>query len=224
MDVSNIIVNITFLAPAILFALTVHEASHALVALWFGDPTAKMAGRLTLNPLKHLDVMGTIVFFITAMAGAGMGWAKPVPVDGRNLKNPRKDNIWISASGPISNILAAIGLSIVLRVLMGLGVFQSDAAWLQWLATVLFAGVRINLVLAFFNMIPLPPLDGSGVLMGILPHKMAAQYYQISRYGMLIILAMIILPSWLPGFPNLLVPLVIYPANGLLQLLLPMLY
>jgi Zn-dependent protease len=223
MDMAGIITSISILAPAILFALTIHEASHALVASWMGDPTAKMLGRVTLNPLKHLDPMGTLAFFITAMAGAGIGWAKPVPVDGRNLNNPRKDNMWISAAGPVSNLLAAGAMSLILHTLIETGLFESPASWTLWLGRVLFAAVRINVVLAFFNLIPLPPLDGSGVVMGLLPYKMALHYSGLSRYGMFIILGLILLPSWLPGFPNILIPLVVRPANWLVQTLLPML-
>lgn len=211
--ISSFILKFTVLAPPILLALTVHEVAHGLVAYRLGDPTAKMMGRLTLNPFKHLDVTGTLVFFITAWIGAGIGWAKPVPVDPRNLKNPRRDGMWISAAGPVVNILCAMVLAMLFKLLISMGVFQDYASWKLYLQKVLEFGVTINVVLAFFNLIPLPPLDGSGVLSGLLSPQAAAKYDSLSRYGFVILLALIFLPGWLPGFPNLIGTFVVQPAR-----------
>ena len=221
-NLTDILIRIAVLAPAILMALTVHEASHALVANIMGDPTAKSRGRMSLNPLRHLDPTGTLVFFITAWFGAGIGWAKPVPVDSRNLKNPQKDHVWISAAGPVANMLFAVVISLVLTALIHSGIFRGYSLFLWIVGRLLIAGVQINLVLAFFNLIPLPPLDGSGILAGLLPYRAAAKYYEIGRYGFIIILGLIFLPNWLPGFPDIINIFVLTPANALAQWLLPL--
>lgn len=219
---SNFIVKFTILAPPILFALTVHEVAHGLVAYYKGDSTAKMAGRLTLNPFKHLDMTGTLVFFVTAWMGAGIGWAKPVPVDPRNLKDPRRDGMWISAAGPAVNLLFAILIAIIIRLLVSAGLWDDNyASWKEFLGNVLIIGVRINVILAFFNLIPIPPLDGSGVLSGLLSPQAAAKYHSLSRYGFVILLALIFLPGWLPGFPDLISAFVLQPASYLVAWLLP---
>lgn len=220
-SITGFLLRLVLLAPPILMALTVHEASHALVAWLRGDPTAKTAGRLSLNPIRHLDPFGTLVFFITAWFGAGFGWAKPVPVDGRRLDDPRRDMIWISASGPVSNLLFAGLISLLLWVLIHLGVFSQYALWKWFLGEMLVLGITVNVILAFFNLIPLPPLDGSGILSGLLSPRAAVQYQQLSRYGFLILLALIFLPRWLPGLPNIIGYLVLYPAQVVINLLLP---
>ena len=166
-DFTEFLIKVLLLAPPILIALTVHEVSHGVVALRFGDPTAKMAGRLTLNPLKHLDPAGTIVFFVTAFLGSGFGWAKPVPVNPRYFKNPRKDMMWVSAAGPIANILCATACAFVLKGVVALGLHQGMAG--AFLGQMFAYGVFINVILAVFNLIPVPPLDGSGILAGLLP-------------------------------------------------------
>jgi Zn-dependent protease len=219
--ISSFIVKLIVLAPPILMALTVHEVAHGLVAYKMGDPTAKMAGRLSLNPFKHLDLTGTLVFFVTAWLGAGIGWAKPVPVDYRNLRDPKRAVVWISAAGPAVNLLFAVLLAIVIKLLISIGLFAEYASWKDFLANILVIGVRINVVLAFFNMIPLPPLDGSGVLSGLLSPQAAAKYHSLSRYGFVILLALIILPGWLPGFPDLIGDFILQPANYLAAWLLP---
>jgi Zn-dependent protease len=212
---------IAVLAPPILMALTVHEAAHALVAFLRGDPTAKLAGRLSLNPLRHLDVAGTLVFFFTAWVGSGIGWAKPVPVDYRRLKNPQRDVMWVSAAGPVVNLLAASAVALSLHLLVVAGVFADFSAWKRYLAEVLLVGVQVNVVLAFFNLLPLPPLDGSGIVLGLLPPAAAARYQAFSRYGFAILLALIFLPQVVRGFPNLLGLLVVGPASLVTAWLLP---
>lgn len=219
-DFTGILAQVFLLAPPILLALTVHEASHGLVAWWRGDPTARLAGRLTLNPLRHLDPVGTLVFFISAMAGAGFGWAKPVPVNLANLRNPRRDVIWVSAAGPAANILAAIVLALLLNSLLSLGAAREEHWWLP-LLQMLNLGVQVNVVLACFNLIPLPPLDGSGILSGFLPPRAAARYQSLGRYGFFILLALLFLPRMIPGLPDPIHFLVVYPATTLIDLLLP---
>ncbi len=216
-NINDLILHLLVILPPILIALTVHEAAHALVADWRGDPTARLRGRLSLNPLKHLDVMGTLAFIITAIAGAGIGWAKPVPVDHRNLKNPQHDHMLISAAGPVSNLLTAVAIGLIYHLLFALKVFPTNSLGLVYLGQSMQMAVWINVVFACFNLIPIPPLDGSGVVAGFLPPHLADRYYGISRYGMLIILALILLPSWIPGFPSILRPLVLYPAAWLVH-------
>ena len=192
---------LVLLAPPILFAVTIHEFSHGYVADRLGDPTARMAGRLTLNPLAHLDPIGTLMFFLIHI-----GWAKPVPVNPYNLRNPKSDMFWISLAGPGSNMLAALGLGIIIRyaginpvqVLQGIGT-SLTAVVLQF---IIVYGMIINLVLAGFNLIPLPPLDGSKILMGILPPAQAAKFARIERYGPLILMGLL-MAGWVLHIPTL---------------------
>lgn len=185
-----------------LFAITCHEVSHGYVAWRFGDPTAKMEGRLTLNPLKHLDIFGTLMLFIV-----GIGWAKPVPVLIENLRNPKRDMIWVSAAGPVTNLTIAVISAILLRVVAGLPLGGVEAATgLQLLRPIeymLAFSIYINLLLAIFNMIPIPPLDGGRVLMGLLPYRQALGLARIEPYGMIII---ILLVFFTPIFSLLLLP------------------
>ena len=177
------------LVPGLL-AITCHEVSHGLIAWHFGDPTARMQGRLTLNPLKHLDIIGTLMIFII-----GIGWAKPVPVVFENLRNPKRDMIWVSAAGPITNFLLASVSALLLRGLVAIGnpaSFSSPVAmFLEPLVLMLAFSVYINLLLAIFNMIPVPPLDGGRVLVGLLPHRQAAAWSRVEPYGMLIIILLV---------------------------------
>ncbi|MBU1154504.1 MAG: site-2 protease family protein [Proteobacteria bacterium] len=218
---TNFLLKLVMLAPPILMALTVHEASHAFVAWLRGDPTAKQRKRMSLNPLNHLDPAGTLVFFITAWFGAGFGWAKPVPIDARRLRDPRWDMVWISAAGPVSNILFALIIAGALHLLVQAGVFAGYAQWKWYFGQMMMVGVTVNVILAFFNLIPLPPLDGSGILTGLLPPKAALRYQQLNRYGFVILLGLIFLPRWLPGMPDLVGYLVLFPAQSVLNLLLP---
>lgn len=172
-----------------MLAITCHEVSHGFVAWHFGDPTARMLGRLTLNPLKHLDPIGTLMIFFI-----GIGWAKPVPVLFENLHNPRKNMIWVAAAGPITNLLLAIVSALLLRGAVALDnpAAASPLAFvIEPLLLMLAFSVYINLLLAIFNMIPVPPLDGGRVLVGLLPFRQAQTWSRIEPYGMLIIIVLV---------------------------------
>ena len=181
------------LIPVILFSLTVHEVCHGWVADRFGDPTARATGRLTLNPIAHLDPLGTIMLFI-----AHFGWAKPVMVNPYNLQDPKKDMIWISLAGPGANFLLALIAGITLRILMGFG--SIDVSGFMWssIYALLILTLQINLALGIFNLIPIPPLDGAKVLFGFLPARYEHQYLWLERYGMVILLALFVLDSFTP--------------------------
>jgi Zn-dependent protease len=184
----------------LLFSLTVHEMAHAVTADWFGDPTARRLGRISLNPLVHLDPVGSVVLPLVGFFAGGFvfGWAKPVPVNTANLKNHRRDFLVIAAAGPASNILLAIGASVLLGAVPGgLGASEGVAGAL---ATVGFTMLQLNLLLAVFNMLPIPPLDGGNVLAGLLPETMAAGYDRLIRpYGFLILIVFM-MTGWLYMF------------------------
>lgn len=191
-----------------MFAIVCHEVSHGYVAWRFGDPTARMLGRLTLNPLKHIDLIGTLMIFFV-----GIGWAKPVPVTFENLRNPKRDMIWVAAAGPITNIClallstAAMKLIGVLspqifrhaeRMILALLGYETGTIALSPLDNMLVPitlmlsfSVYINLLLAVFNMIPVPPLDGGRVLVGLLPHRQALAWARIEPYGMMVIILLV---------------------------------
>ncbi|MEE9557129.1 MAG: site-2 protease family protein [Candidatus Adiutricales bacterium] len=198
---------LSLLAVPILLAVTVHEVAHGWVANKLGDPTARLAGRLTLNPFKHLDPIGTLVFVITRM----VGWAKPVPVNPHNLRNPQRDMIWVAAAGPAANILLASGFALIYHIFNNWLDFSFGPVTTPVVA-VAQLGVYINLGLATFNILPIPPLDGSNILMGILPRDLAIQYERITPYGFIILLILI--------FTNL-VSTVLFPIiNTMADLLL----
>ena len=175
------------IAPPILLALTFHEYAHAYVANRLGDDTAKQSGRLTLNPLRHLDPLGTIMIFLVHF-----GWAKPVPVNPYLLKNPKKDMLWISAAGPLSNMVLALASGILLRILMASGETPGQTSFLGLLIYVVFMSLQINLALAIFNILPIAPLDGSKILAGLLPDRFGKMFYFMERYGPFILLGLII--------------------------------
>lgn len=170
---------------AFLTAVTIHEYAHARVALAAGDETAKRQGRISLNPIDHLDPVGTVMFVVTMLNGFGIAWGKPVPINPSNFKSPRWDLLRVSIAGPVSNILMAIALSVLLRW-MGHGLAPT-------LVLLIVTCIMFNLVLAFFNMLPIPPLDGSKVLISLLPARSARNYeYTMGRYGMAILLIVLI--------------------------------
>jgi len=182
-------------APAILIALTFHEFAHAYVAFRLGDPTAKNMGRLTLNPLAHLDPMGTIMIFLIHF-----GWAKPVPVDTRYLGNPKRDMMWISAAGPLMNMALALLSGILIRIFAGTGITSAYAGGSAGIFfQMLYYSLYINLALAFFNLLPIPPLDGSKILSGVLPNRYAHTLYMIESKGPMVLFG-IIMFGWVTGF------------------------
>lgn len=178
----------------LLFSLTVHESAHAWTADRLGDPTARLLGRVSLNPVVHADPIGTVLFPLVAMiSGAPLiGWAKPVPVNTRRLRHPRRDYIFVAAAGPASNLVMAFGAAAVLSVMPISPVVLDETNVSVPLATLFSRMVQLNLLLAVFNMIPIPPLDGGNVLAGLLPPPLAASFDQIRPYGFLLIYAVIL--------------------------------
>ena len=177
------------LVPA-LMAITCHEVSHGYIADKFGDNTARSMGRLTLNPIKHMDIFGTIMVFVV-----GIGWAKPVPVNFNNLRHPKRDMIWVAAAGPITNFALAILSALAMRLLVYFGEGIPDASPLARIVdpvTLMLAfSVYINLLLAIFNLIPVPPLDGGRVAVGLLPYRLSMALASVERFGMIIIIALV---------------------------------
>jgi len=183
----SLIQKIIIYAPPIIFAITVHEAAHGYAAKHFGDMTAYNAGRITLNPIKHIDLFGTILLpaMTILLGGILFGWAKPVPVDFGRLKHPKKDMLWVAAAGPASNFLMAIFWVFVIKFSMG-----APEAISFPLAEMGKAGISINIVLMVLNLLPLPPLDGGRIAVSLLPMPYAIKFAQIERFGFLILIAL----------------------------------
>ncbi|MBV9861121.1 MAG: site-2 protease family protein [Alphaproteobacteria bacterium] len=205
----------TWVVPVIM-AVTFHEASHGFVAYRFGDTTAWEAGRVTFNPLKHIDPFGTVVLpamlFLTA--GFLFGYAKPVPVDFRRLHNPRRDMVWVALAGPMTNVLLAIASSLLLYAVEAMPVGTAAL----WLVANLENSIAINAVLCVFNMLPLPPLDGGRVAVGLLPLPLARPLASLERYGMLIVLLLFVVSYAGRGSGlNILSWLVFIPAEALID-------
>lgn len=180
----------------LIFAITIHEAAHGWVANKLGDSTAKMLGRLTLNPIKHIDPVGTILvpMAMFLMSGFIFGWAKPVPVNTRNLRNPRKDMAAVAIAGPASNLLMAVGWAIIWKLAYFL---PASMAWMAVpMALMGQVGVLFNLILMVLNILPIPPLDGSRVLAWLLPPALAIKLDRMETYGIFIILALLFLGLW----------------------------
>lgn len=196
------------IASLLVIALSVHEFAHALVADHLGDPTARIAGRLTLNPAAHLDPFGTLLLFI-----AGFGWGKPVPFDPFNLKDPKRDAALISFAGPAANIIMAIAASILLRIF----IFSPFSAIQNVLAQIIEIFIRYNILLAIFNLVPVHPLDGFKVVAGLLPHKYYADWMSLAPYGMFFLILLIFPFFGSSPILNLISPII----NFILSLLLP---
>jgi len=174
-------------AIPVLFAITVHETAHGWVASLLGDHSARMMGRLTLNPIKHIDLIGTLVVpaFLYFTAGFIFGWAKPVPVNFSALRSPKKDMLWVAIAGPMSNFIMAIIWLVTIFVAINTGS--------QFLADMAQIGIQINLLLAVLNLLPLPPLDGGRVVSALLPPKISYQFDQLEAYGLFILLGLLFL-------------------------------
>lgn len=185
---------VAFAIPAIL-AITLHEAAHGYAALYRGDPTAKEAGRLSLNPIRHIDPLGTVLlpgFLIASGAPFLFGWAKPVPVNFGRLNNPRRDMVLVAAAGPATNLV----LAIVSALLIHLALMAPDPSR-QWFVSMLVQSMKFNVILGLFNMIPLPPMDGGRVAVGLLPLPAARALARLENYGMFLLLGVVVLLPWL---------------------------
>jgi Zn-dependent protease len=180
---------------ALIICFTIHEFSHAYSAYRAGDDTAKLAGRISLNPIDHLDTLGTIMMVVSSWAGFGIGWGKPVPVNPNRMRRPRWDNLMVSLWGPLSNLLTAAVVGTILRF-AAIPMATSQSPLVVNVGLLLGAITGVSIVLAIFNLIPIPPLDGSHILSALLPYQAARKYDMFARqYGMFLLLALIILPG-----------------------------
>ncbi|MHB1124010.1 MAG: site-2 protease family protein [Ramlibacter sp.] len=190
MDINNLVQTVLIYALPVLFAITIHEAAHGYVARALGDNTAYVMGRVTLNPIKHVDPMGTILMPLLlyfATKGAFLfGYAKPVPVNFGHLRHPRRDMIWVALAGPASNFLQAILWAVAYTILVGSGVTE------RFFLEMCKAGVLVNLVMWAFNLFPLPPLDGGRILVGLLPRRLAWSFSRIEPWGFFIVLGLVL--------------------------------
>ncbi|MDP2682812.1 MAG: site-2 protease family protein [Deltaproteobacteria bacterium] len=188
-SIASTIQEIAILAAPILIAVTFHEVAHGWIADRLGDPTARLLGRLTLNPIKHLDPIGTLVFFLTRM----IGWAKPVPVNPLNFRDPLKGMMWVAIAGPVTNLFLAAVSAAILRLLIASGIlFDASISFvMEPIRMMIYMSVIINVGLAVFNFIPIPPLDGSKVLMGLLSREQAEVFAKLEPYGFIILILFI---------------------------------
>ena len=197
MDFSQALVQISIFALPVLFAITLHEAAHGYVARHFGDLTAHQAGRISLNPLRHIDPVGTVVVPLIMFLTAGFlfGWAKPVPVDFARLRRPKQDMLWVAIAGPGANLFMAILWILIAKVTLQ-SASGSVAAWFHAMAQ---AGITINVVLMLLNLLPLPPLDGGRVAVSLLPQPYSYRFSKIEPYGMFILIGLLLLEFNTPG-------------------------
>lgn len=192
MQIDQIIQTVSIAAIPILFAITLHEAAHGYAARLFGDNTAYLEGRISLNPLRHIDPVGTILLPLLTLVLGGVlfGWAKPVPVNFSALHNPKKDMLWVAIAGPASNLLMAIGWALLFKFSTAF----PDNYFAEPLMGMAIIGIKINVVLLVLNLLPLPPLDGGRVAVSLLPHREAYQLSRIEPYGMFILIFLAITP------------------------------
>ncbi|MDN5504757.1 MAG: site-2 protease family protein [Comamonas sp.] len=222
MELTELIQTVLIYALPVLFAITIHEAAHGYAARHFGDNTAAMMGRITLNPIKHIDPIGTILMPLLlyfATSGAFLfGYAKPVPVRFDHLRHPKRDMIWVALAGPASNFVQAVFWGLLLIVLVGTGLHE------RFFLEMCRAGILVNLVMWAFNLFPLPPLDGGRILVGLLPWKQAQLVARIEPYGFFIVMALVIAgvvgSYWLRPLMSLgysAIDLILYPFMALLR-------
>lgn len=193
MDVASLVSTIAIYALPVIFAITLHEAAHGYVAKYFGDTTAYVLGRVSLNPMRHIDPLGTILvplamLLLTSFGGRGMlfGWAKPVPINYHALRNPKRHMLWVAAAGPAANLAMALGWALVGKIAYMLPENYST----EYLLKIGGAGVEVNIVLMLLNLIPLLPLDGGRMLASLLPPRVAASYARLEPWGFPILLAL----------------------------------
>ena len=206
MQIEQFIQTIAIAAIPILFAITLHEAAHGYVAKHFGDMTAYQMGRISLNPMRHIDPVGTVLLPLLTLVLGGVlfGWAKPVPVNFGALRNPKKDMLWVALAGPASNLAMALGWALLFK----LSSAYPENYFAEPLMDMAAIGIKINIVLLVLNLIPLPPLDGGRVAISLLPHRQAYQLSKIEPYGMFVLIVLAISPvlGW-----------VLYPLVNLVQ-------
>jgi Zn-dependent protease len=206
MQIEQLIQTIAIAAIPILFAITLHEAAHGYVAKHFGDMTAYQMGRISLNPMRHIDPVGTVLLPLLTLVLGGVlfGWAKPVPVNFGALRNPKKDMLWVALAGPASNLAMALGWALLFK----LSSAYPENYFAEPLMDMAAIGIKINIVLLVLNLIPLPPLDGGRVAISLLPHRQAYQLSKIEPYGMFVLIVLAISPvlGW-----------VLYPLVNLVQ-------
>lgn len=218
-DIAQLIQTVLIYALPVLFSITVHEAAHGYAARYFGDHTASMLGRITLNPLKHIDPVGTILIpallYFSTSGSFLFGYAKPVPVNFNNLRHPKRDMVWVALAGPAANLLQALLWLALFIVLIGNGV--EERFFLQMAK----GGVLVNLVMWAFNLFPLPPLDGGRILVGLLPSRSAAAVSRVEPYGFFIVMALVL--SGIVG-TYWLRPLMTYSNQALIWVLQPLMF
>jgi Zn-dependent protease len=199
----DLIQTIAIYAIPVIFAITLHEAAHGYVARHFGDRTAFMLGRISLNPLRHIDAVGTVIvpllILVTSkfLGGAGIlfGWAKPVPVNFHALRHPKRDMLWVAAAGPAANLAMALGWAMVMKVTQGL----PQGSFTPPLSLMAYAGVQVNIVLMVLNLLPILPLDGGRIAVSLLPDRLALGYARLEPFGFPILLALIFIPPHVLG-------------------------
>ena len=215
MEQLTLIQKIAVWVVPVIFAITVHEVAHGRVAKHYGDNTAWMLGRLTLNPFKHIDPVGTILVpgLMLAFTGFVFGWAKPVPVNVRNLRNPKHDMAIVALAGPVANILMALGWALFIRIALFINITEYSLPMIY----VGIAGIMINLVLALLNMLPIPPLDGSRILSWALPGRWGYYYNQFEQYGFYLLVLLLMTNSLgvILGYPLAMARALFFSLAGL---------